>query len=236
MSGITSVLQSKSLIEGPFVIITYSMKSGLFLFSGGGEILPPEPGLLLPLFFSDSCVSILARESPKLPPLVLPTLGILPRFWDGGGRGDMRPSLVGEGERETSESLVLFLLEGSILSAFTAVFSFSSLDLELLLLLDLELLLLLELWLLDLELFEELDFLESDLLVEDFLEGLLSFFSLHALTVSSLMIGGAGAVTSCFFSALTSFLSSVLFFLLGSLLLGSLDSLFSDLLSDLAST
>ena len=87
------------------------------------------------------------------------------------------------------------------------------LESSLLLLLDLEL----DLLLLDLELEEdllELDFFESDL--EDLLEGLLSFLDLESESLGDVD-------DSVFFSVLESFLS--LTFLLGSLLLGSLDSL-----------
>ena len=110
----------------------------------------------------------------------------------------MRPSLVGDGERDTSASLSLFLFACSFLSVLTVVFSFSSLDL------DLELLLLLELLDLVLEELEEplLDFFESGLWEEgDFLESdldvLLSSFSFEASDVS-VVTGGAGAVTSSF--------------------------------------
>ena len=95
----------------------------------------------------------------------------------------------------------------------------SLLESSLFLLLDLELVLL-ALLLLDLELEEdllELDFLESDL--EDLLEGLRSFLDLESESL------GEVEEDSDFFSDLESFLS--LAFLLGSLLLGSLDSVLS---------
>ena len=171
--------------------------NGLDFFSGGGETLPPVTGLLLPLFLSlsESWESIVEIVSPKLVLLALdrPTLGILPKLWEGGASGDIRPSLAGDVDGESSVSRALFRLPDSFFSDFT-LFSFSSFPLELLLL-DLELLLLLEMWPLDLELLElELDFLESDLW-DDFLVGLFSFLSLD-LDVSSRMIGGAGATTS----------------------------------------
>ena len=64
------------------------MKRGFGFFSGETLWTCPEPGLLLPLFFSPS--------SDFMGPLPLLTFGILPRLWSGWGRGSILPPFSGD--------------------------------------------------------------------------------------------------------------------------------------------
>ena len=176
------------------------MNKDLDFFSGIGEIFPEFPGRLFPLLPSRSGLS---SFPDLLPPLFI--FGIRPRFWVGGGSGEILPSFAGEGDLSFS----LPLLRESVFSNLAESFS-PLLDLELDLLLNLDE---------ELDLEDE-DFLESDFW-EDLLVGLLSFFVLELESWS------LGEDVPLLFSDLGS-LSSVVLFLLGSRLLGSLDS-FSDL-------
>ena len=172
------------------------MNKDLDFFSGTGETFPEFPGRLFPLLLSWSGLSPL----PDLLPLLF-TFGIRPKFWVGGGNGEILPSFVGEGDLSFS----LARLRESVFSNLAESFS-PLLDLELDLLLNFDE---------ELDFEEEEDFLESDFW-EDLLVGLLSFF----LELESWSLGEE---VPLLFSDLGS-LSSVVLFLLGSLLLGSLDS------------